>query len=555
MDSASGSDRRSRRPETWIATSATPGRREREVTTLLRGVRWASIRDRGLGVQSTRRSIGTLAAAAAALVIGALLTSRPASAQDTGWVLQGEGGLVTALVLDPVNPAILYATTARGIFKTIDGGASWRPQGGELEGKSILAMAIDPRHTATIFATTDTGGIYRSRDGGEHWSEANAGLAARYVGSIAVDPASTLWAGTEAGRIFKSADGGDSWKETVPPTAHISVMAITPDPVTVGTLYVGTNSEGVYKTVDGGTTWTHMTNGLKRATVWNILVDKSAPSTVYAGTHEGFYRSANGGGLWTPGNKGLTSFNILALAVDPASPSTLYAGTAAGVFQTSDAGGSWRSLYPDLYATAIALDPSTPTTLYAGTHLGVMKTQDKGARWSPLRMAGPPPELAAQPLPPLPLGTSRPRDKSLPQLPVVVQHREGPNAPAVAPKEAAAPAHAQAPAPAPAPAAVEKEIEAVRAPSAAEAPRADRLAFPSMDRRGRDDSPFGPDSLRRTRPWDIDVFAGVGGPRGTPGLANGPDHGLRDPVLVGHPERTSERVDGRGEVRGSVGSR
>jgi len=175
---------------------------------------------------------------AAALLVGVLAVSRSAAAQDTGWVLQGEGGLVTALVLDPINPAILYATTARGIFKTIDGGASWRPQGVALEGKSILAMAIDPRHNARIFATTDTGGVFRSLDGGDHWSEANAGLAARYVGSIAVDSASTIWAGTEAGRIFKSGDGGDSWTEAVPPTAHISVMAIAPDPVKAGTLHV-----------------------------------------------------------------------------------------------------------------------------------------------------------------------------------------------------------------------------------------------------------------------------------------------------------------------------
>jgi hypothetical protein len=333
-------------------------------------------------------------------------------------------------------------------------------------------------------------------------------------------------------------------------------MAIAPDPVKAGTLYVGTNSEGVYKTVDGGATWTHLTKGLKRATVWNILVDKSAPSTIYAGTHEGFYKSTNGGEYWTPGNRGLTSFNILALAADPASPSTLYAGTAAGVFSTSDAGGSWRSLYPDLYATAIALDPSTPSTLYAGTHLGVMKTQDRGARWSPLRLAAPPPELAAQPpLPPLPFGASRPRDNALPELPVV-HHRGGPNGPpavAVAPKDASAPVPAAVPAQGPAPvpvSAVEKETQAVRSPSAADASRAERLAFPAMTR-GRDrDEP-----MRRVRPWDIDVFAGIGATRGVPGAPGGPERSLREPARLARPERSGERVDGRGEIRGSVGNR
>lgn len=464
---------------------------------------------------------------------------------------------MTALVLDPVNPAILYATTARGIFKTLDSGASWHPQGGGLDGKSILALAIDPRHNATVFASTDTGGVYRSLDGGEHWSESNAGLAARYVGSIAVDPASTIWAGTEAGRIFKSVNGGDSWTEAAPPTAHISVMAIAPDPVKPGTLYVGTNSEGVYKTIDGGATWSHLTKGLKRATVWNILVDRSSPSTVYAGTHEGFYKSVDGGAFWTPGNRGLTSFNILALAVDPVSPSTLYAGTAAGVFQTADAGGSWRSLYPDLYATAIALDPSTPSTLYAGTHLGVMKTQDRGARWSPLRMASPPAELAAKPLMPLPIGNPRPGETALPKLPVLVRQREPERVappPSVKPEDAPAPIPVVARGGEP-----QKEIQAVAPVVAGDRPRANRLEFgsPVGDRTRemlgmivRRPDPAGP------RDWMLP--SNMPG-RERPQLASWPDRGIRDASPMGRLDRSFDRSLARtvrdAEARGSAGRR
>ncbi len=533
MVRASGSEAKGGHTETWMGGFATLERSRREIVTISRGVRWAAIRDGGLGVQSPLRSILSVAAA---LFCCALAVSRPAVAQDTGWVLQGEGGLVTALVLDPVNPAILYATTARGIFKTTDGGASWHPQGGALEGKSILALAIDPRHNATVFATTDTGGIYRSLDGGEHWSEANTGMAARYVGSIAVDAASTAWAGTEAGRIFKSSDGGDSWTETAPPTAHISVMAIAPDPVRPGTVYVGTNSEGVYKTVDGGSTWTHLTKGLKRATVWNILVDKSSPSTVYAGTHEGFYRSTNGGEYWTPGNRGLTSFNILALAVDPASPSTLYAGTAAGVFATSDAGSSWRSLYPDLYSTAIALDPSTPSTLYAGTHLGVMKTQDRGTRWSPLRLAGPPPELAAEPpLPPIPIGRPRPRDNGLPQLPVVAR-RPGGDHPTAKSAEAAA---KEPPAPSRPTTVTESDFQTD--PAAEPAPAA-------PDGSNRTDHSAAPPAARPKRT--------PGAPRRDPmRFAIGPPHAIGDPGAIGHPEIPYEHLLTRGEQIPMVGLR
>ena len=127
----------------------------------------------------------------------AVVLAAPLLARDTGWVLQGEGGLVTALVLEPSAPSVLFASTARGIYKTRDGGRSWRSSGDGLEGRSVLSLAIDPRRPEILFATTDTGGVFRSVDGGEHWGPANTGLTARYVGAIAVDPhaPSTVYAG------------------------------------------------------------------------------------------------------------------------------------------------------------------------------------------------------------------------------------------------------------------------------------------------------------------------------------------------------------------------
>src|SRR5437588_10136030 len=47
-----------------------------------------------------------------------LLAAAPAArAEDPGWIMQGEGGIITSLVIDPLSPSTLYAATARGIFK------------------------------------------------------------------------------------------------------------------------------------------------------------------------------------------------------------------------------------------------------------------------------------------------------------------------------------------------------------------------------------------------------------------------------------------------------
>jgi len=344
--------------------------------------------------------LGGLAARGALL---ALFSAALLRAQDPGpgFVLQGEGGLVTALALDPSNSSTLYAATARGLFKSVDAGATWRSTGAGLDKHSLLALAVDPRATSNLYATTDTGGVFRSTDGGEHWSEANEGIGARYVGAIAVDPhhAGSVYAGAEAGRVFRSTDAGTTWKELASPTSRVGVTVVALDPVTQGLLYVGTNSEGVYWTTDDGMKWSRPSGRMSHGTVWNLMFDRT-PGSLFVGTHDGLFRSANAGASWTASNRGLRSWNVLALALDPAAPATLYAGTAAAIYKSSDAGQSWNELQANLYVSAIAVDPRATSTLYAATHMGVIKSTDGGAKWAALHLVASPadaPAAAAKP--------------------------------------------------------------------------------------------------------------------------------------------------------------
>ena len=155
-----------------------------------------------------------------------LLLAAAATAQDPGWVLQGEGGLITALVLEPSSPSVLFAATARGISKTSDGGRLWRRCIRGFDGRSVPSLAIDPRRPQRLFATTDTGGVFKSVAGGDHWAPANTRWTAPYIGTVAVDPHSsaTVYAGSESGRLFKSTNGGDSWSESSPPLARVCAV-------------------------------------------------------------------------------------------------------------------------------------------------------------------------------------------------------------------------------------------------------------------------------------------------------------------------------------------
>jgi photosystem II stability/assembly factor-like uncharacterized protein len=283
----------------------------------------------------------------AALAFGVAVCGA-AQEQDPGFVLQGEGGLVTALVLDPSSPATVYAATARGLYKSENGGTTWRQTGRGIGSHSLLALAIDPQSPSHLYATTDAGGVFRSADGGEHWAPSNQGLTARYVGSIAVDPdhPGIVYAGAEAGLIFRSEDAGSTWKGLASPTTRVSITAIAIDPSPPGAVYVGTNSEGIFRSADRGATWTHATGQLAKGTVWGMAF-RGTPTTLYAATHDGLYRSTNGGTTWAACNRGLRSWNVLAVESDPAAASTMYAATAAAIYKSVDAGQSWTELQKD----------------------------------------------------------------------------------------------------------------------------------------------------------------------------------------------------------------
>ena len=313
------------------------------------------------------------------------LASAEAQDQGPGFVLQGEGGLITAFALDPSSSLTIYAATGRGLYKTADGGASWRRVGTGLGDHSLLAVAVDPHSPSTVFAATDTGGIFRSFDGGVHWTESNKGISAKYVGAITFHPSKDgeLFAGAEAGRIFHSGDGGSSWTELSPPTTRVAITVLAMDD---RRLYAGTNSEGIFFSDDRGTTWSHPTGRLSRGTVWNVMLEPVS-GDMFAGTHDGLFRSADRGATWTQANKGMRSWNVLAIAADPSSPSTIYAGTAAALYKSFDHGDTWAELKNELYVTALAIDPRQPSTLYAATHLGVLKSESAGQKWAPLRMA------------------------------------------------------------------------------------------------------------------------------------------------------------------------
>jgi hypothetical protein len=122
----------------------------------------------------------------------------------------------------------------------------------------VILVAIAPHDPQIVFlATYEPGGLYRSLDGGASWQTANTGLEPVTVLSLAPHPADdqTLLAGTVYGG-YKSTDGGQTWVP-VPnlPGTYVYAVAWSPDGEAI---HVGTEGHGVYSSRDGGLSWRNL---------------------------------------------------------------------------------------------------------------------------------------------------------------------------------------------------------------------------------------------------------------------------------------------------------
>src|SRR5262249_20887124 len=131
------------------------------------------------------------------------------------------GGWVKTLVVDPVQPSMVYAGTFEGFFRSTDGGHTWAEENLGLPSyPGINATTADPPRPGLPYVGTHSV-VYQSFEGGQFffWVPRNGTGANKLpsnvgaVTALALDPAnpSVLYAGTESSGVFKTTDGGTAW--------------------------------------------------------------------------------------------------------------------------------------------------------------------------------------------------------------------------------------------------------------------------------------------------------------------------------------------------------
>ncbi len=336
---------------------------------------------------------------ARAMLLSVVVSARSASAAQDYWSTEGPaGGEVRAVAVDPTDARILYVgTNGGGVFKSIDGAASWTPTGGHLGSGVVFAITVDPKTPATLYAVADGHedgrGVFKSTDSGRSWSALQIGRG--NVDALVLDPITptTIYVGSEAQAVVKSTDGGATWHTADTDLTSPYIRSLAIDPTHPATLYAGT-LDGVFTSTDGATTWHAVNNGIPAETVVHAaVIDASAPATVYIGTPNGVLKSTDAGSHWDPAVTGLDETYVVGLTIDPGTPGTLYATSSTtcedcpgDVFRSTDGGAHWEAVIVGQLARLVhALAVTAPRTLFAGTFAaGVLTSTDGGSNWVPV---------------------------------------------------------------------------------------------------------------------------------------------------------------------------
>jgi photosystem II stability/assembly factor-like uncharacterized protein len=359
---------------------------------------------------------------------------------------------IGALCFDPQQPRVVYAGVGRprfseggcgAIYRSDDAGLTWREVArGQLPADAIVSdLEVKPDDSRVILAATSRG-VFRSADGGRTWRLSSAGLPHLYVEELAFAPSAPhvvyLTLRTTArdaepwnGGVYRSDDGGLTWqarnaglptqvgKRNESPYMTSNCKEIVVDPRDADVVYVGDRawvSAGVYKSVDGGRHWTratvHWGQGLNMDYGWLrqwgpsvecLAICPAAPHRLAFGTSGHVFVTENAGRSWQQrycqvlpdgrfSGNGLEVTCVNDVVPDPVRPDRLYFCYAdIGLLISDDRGQTFRRSYQGMRhegnTFTVVIDPQAPNILWAATgqwasnHGDVCRSDDGGQTW------------------------------------------------------------------------------------------------------------------------------------------------------------------------------
>jgi len=334
------------------------------------------------------------------------------------------GGRIADVEGVPGDPNVVYVASASGgLWKTTNGGVTWKPIFERQGTLSIGDIALAPGNPDVVWVGTGESavrnsvsfgdGVYKSTDGGKTWQHMGLKETER-ISAIAINPQNPdivyigalghAFGPNEERGVFMTTDGGKTWNKTLYIDNKHGVADLEIDPTNPNILYAGmwsferkpwthrsgSENGGVYKSIDGGRTWNKLTNGLpKLMGRIGVRVAPSNPNVVYViveakdGT---LYRSDDRGETFkmVSKNDNIVSrgFYYTKVRVDPTNEDHIFA-VASTLFTSVDGGKTFRSITGRTHIDfhALWLDPKNPKRMWHGQDGGIAISYDGGESW------------------------------------------------------------------------------------------------------------------------------------------------------------------------------
>jgi len=328
------------------------------------------------------------------------------------------------VTIDPGNSNIIWVGTGEnnggrhlsfgdGVYRSLDGGQTWKNMGLK-QSEHISDIIIHPEDSNTVWVSSQgplwskggQRGLFKTTDGGQTWKHVLKGDEWTGVTSLVIDARNpqklyaatwqrqrTLptYVGTGPGSaLHTSDDGGLTWRkltkglpETNMGKIGLAISTINPDVIYAG-IELNQRKGGFYRSSDRGESWVKMSDAVSGGTgphyYQEIFADPHRFDRVYLASNYSQF-SNDGGKTWTGINKKHKHVDDHAIAFHPTDPDFLLVGSDGGIYETRDDMEKWRFLsnLPVTQFYKIAVDDSLPFyTVYGGT-------QDNSSQGGPSR--------------------------------------------------------------------------------------------------------------------------------------------------------------------------
>ena len=327
----------------------------------------------------------------------------------------------TDLTMDPTNPRVLYAGfwqvyrkpwtlesggTEGGIYKTTDGGDTWKKLAGGLPEGVVgnIGVAVSPARPERVFAIVESkekGGVYRSDDGGEKWTRTNSENKLRqrawYYTRIYADPRNADTSYVLNTGFYRSTDGGRTYNPIRVPHGDNHDLWIDPDdPARM----INSNDGGANVSFNAGRSWSSIMNQ-PTAQFYRVIADDRFPYWIYGAQQDNttvaIASRSRGAGIDVTDWYQVGGCESGWIAPKPKDPNVVYAGCYGGSITRYDhrTGQSrqvvaWPQLaigqaakdlkYRFQWNAPILISPHDPNTLYHAAQV-LLRSRNEGQSW------------------------------------------------------------------------------------------------------------------------------------------------------------------------------